>query len=318
MSARIHMFKVVISDTDTVTMIVLYNKEVIHSKKRKIVTNFPHFHMTDRICDKIKLSEIYDRKGVFTHTGERKRREIVMKKKVVGMLLCCVLVVSLAGCGKGQESAETKGEKTTELGDAEKAETTKENDRTASSSDALGGVYPDGEELTSIPMGTCIDGEQVDLVNVEMPLNYIFGAGFVKEDGESESFDKASGNSTLASSLEDDFQNQSYAINVAETVAFGESGTSVRYLVATNYTFDDMKEKAKTGENFSDYTEKTINGTDVIYYKNNSQPISTDFIMIYPIKDVAILGVYYNGSLADELSMDQLAENICNLITVIE
>ena len=40
--------------------------------------------------------------------------------------------------------------------------------------------------------------------------------------------------------------------------------------------------------------------------------------MIYPIKDVALLGVYYNGSLADELSMDQLAENICNLITVIE
>ena len=274
--------------------------------------------MTDRICDKIKLSEIYDRKGVFIYTGERKRREIVMKKKVVGMLLCCVLALSLAGCGKGQESAETKGEETTEVGETDQEETTAVDDKTTSSSGALGGVYVDGDELTSIPMGACIDGEQVDLVNVEMPLNYIFGAGFVKEDGESESFDKASGNSTLASSLEDDFQNQSYAINVAETVAFGESGTSVRYLIATNYTFDDMKEKAKTGENFSDYTEKTINGTDVIYYKNNSQPISTDFIMIYPIKDVAILGVYYNGSLADELSMDQLAENICNLITVIE
>ena len=164
--------------------------------------------MTDRICDKIKLSEIYDRKGVLTYTGERKRREIVMKKKVVGMLLCCVLVLSLAGCGKGQESAETKGEETTEVGETDQEETTAVDDKTTSSSGALGGVYVDGDELTSIPMGACIDGEQVDLVNVEMPLNYIFGAGFVKEDGESESFDKASGNSTLASSLEDDFQNQ--------------------------------------------------------------------------------------------------------------
>ena len=282
------------------------------------MTNFPHFHMTDSICDKIKLSEIYDRKGVFTHTGERKRREIVMKKKVVGMLLCCVLVVSLAGCGKGQESAETKGEKTTELGDAEKAETTKENDRTASSSDALGGVYQDGEELTSIPMGTCIDGEQVDLVNVEMPLNYIFGAGYIDADGESANFDYAHGNSILSTALESNFQSEPYAIKDIDIMAFGESGTSVRYLVETKYTFDDMKEYAKTEEDFSDYTEKTINGNDVIYYKDNAQSDSIDFIMIYPIKDVALLGVYYNGSLAVVLSMVQLAEKICNLITVIE
>lgn len=71
-------------------------------------------------------------------------------------------------------------------------------------------------------------------------------------------------------------------------MAFGESGTSVRYLVETKYTFDDMKEYAKTEEDFSDYTEKTINGNDVIYYKDNAQSDSIDFIMIYPIKDVAL------------------------------
>ena len=55
-----------------------------------------------------------------------------MKKKVVGMLLCCVLVVSLAGCGKKQESAETKGEETTEVGVTEQEETTAVDDKTTS------------------------------------------------------------------------------------------------------------------------------------------------------------------------------------------
>ena len=151
-----------------------------------------------------------------------------MKKKVVGMLLCCVLVVSLAGCGKGQESAETKGEETTEVGEIEQEETTAVDDKTTSSSDALGGVYVDGDELTSIPMGTCIDGEQVDLVNVEMPLNYIFGAGYIDADGESANFDYAHGNSILSTALESNFQSEPYAIKDIDIMAFGESGTSVR------------------------------------------------------------------------------------------
>ena len=239
-----------------------------------------------------------------------------MKKKVVGMLLCCVLALSLAGCGKRQESAETKGEETTEAEETEQEEPSVNN--TVESVDALKGVYPDADELVTIPMGGYIDGEQTDLINIEMPLNYVFGALHMTSDQESESFDNARGSSTLATALESNFQSQPYAISDVNIAAFGESGTSVRYLIATNYTFDDMKEYAKTGEDFSDYTEKTINGNDVIYYKDNAQSNSTDFIMIYPIKDVALLGVYYNGSLADELSMDQLAENICNLITVIE
>ena len=73
-----------------------------------------------------------------------------MKKKVVGMLLCCVLVVSLAGCGKGQESAETKGEETTEVGETEQEETTAVDDKTTSSSDTLGGVYPGAEDRKSV------------------------------------------------------------------------------------------------------------------------------------------------------------------------
>ena len=140
-----------------------------------------------------------------------------MKKKVVGMLLCCVLVVSLAGCGKRQESAETKGEETTEVGVTEE-ETTAVDDKTTSVSDALGGVYVDGDELASIPMGTCIDGEQVDLVNVEMPLNYIFGALYRDSNGEKKNFEHASGGNTLATSIEVNFQEEPYAVEDAMLV----------------------------------------------------------------------------------------------------
>ena len=40
--------------------------------------------------------------------------------------------------------------------------------------------------------------------------------------------------------------------------------------------------------------------------------------MAYKINDTALLGVFYKGVLADKLGMDQLAENIAGLITVIQ
>ena len=271
--------------------------------------------MTDRICDKIKLSEVYDRKGVFTYTRERKRREIVMKKKVVGMLLCCVLVVSLAGCGKGQESAETKGEETTEVGEIEQEETTAVDDKTTSSSDALGGVYVDGDELTSIPMGTCIDGEQVDFVYVEMPLNYIFGALYRVSNGEKKNFEHASGGNTLAASMEVNFQEEPYAVEDAMLVL---SQDDIEYRIVSSQTLEEVKEAIKSNESYSDCVETTINNQEVFYYKDNSQSISPDLVLVYKISDKAILGVFYKGPLAEKLGNDQLAQNICNLITVIE
>lgn len=236
-----------------------------------------------------------------------------MKKKVLGIMLCG-LMLSMAGCGKKQETVDV-GEKVAVEENAEENVIEKSNIN-ASSPEALAGVYPDGDELTSIPMGCLIDGEQVDLINIEMPLNYVISALYQNSDLQAEGFENAYG-STLATALELDFQKEPYAINDVYLGAYGESGTSVRYLVVNNMTFDEMKEYAKTEEDFSDYTEKTVNGIDVIYYKDNAV-ISTDFVMIYPIDNTTFLGVYYNGSFVDELGMDQLAENICNLITVIQ
>ena len=240
-----------------------------------------------------------------------------MKKKVVGMLLCCVLVVSLAGCGKGQENAETKGEETTEVGETEQ-ETTAVDDKTTSSSDALGGVYVDGDELTSIPMGTCIDGEQVDLINVEMPLNYIFGAGYIDADGESANFDYAHGNSILSTALESNFQSEPYAIRSADAVGMGNSDTTIYYTVVSNETFEDVKNIVKSCTDYVNYTESTLNGNDYIYYVDEGQYSQSDLALAYNINDDTYLAVVYKGPLAEKLGIDQLAENICNLITVIE
>ena len=272
------------------------------------MTNFPHFHMTDRICDKIKLSEIYDRKGVLTYTGERKRREIVMKKKVVGMLLCCVLALSLAGCGKGQE--------TTEVGTTEQ-ETTAVDDKTTSSSDALGGVYPGADELVSLPMGTCLDGEQVELVNVEMPLNYIFAAGYMKEDGRDASFENARGGSTLTTALELDFQSEPYEIMDVSMISPFKDGSEIRFQIGTSVSYDEYRDNAKNNEKYSEFNEITVNGRDVFYYIDRSV-VNGGLCVICHIKDGIFIGATYDGPLMDELGIDQLAENIRNLITVIE
>ena len=240
-----------------------------------------------------------------------------MKKKVVGMLLCCVLVVSLAGCGKGQENAETKEDGTTEVGATEE-ETTAADDKTTSVSDVLGGVYVDGDELTSIPMGTCIDGEQVDLISVEMPLNYIFGAAYIDTDGEGTNFEHARGNSTLSTALESNFQSQPYAIREADAVATGNSGTIIYYTVVSNETFEDVKNIVKSGTDYVNYTESTLNGNDYIYYVDEGQYSQSDLALAYNINDDTYLAVIYKGPLAEKLGIDQLAENICNLFTVID
>lgn len=239
-----------------------------------------------------------------------------MKKKVVGMLLCCVLVVSLAGCGKGQESAETKGEETTEVGVTEE-ETTAVDDKTTSSSDALGGVYPGADELVSLPMGTCLNGEQVELVNVEMPLNYLFAAGYMKDDGRDASFENALGGSTLTTALELDFQSEPYEIMDASMVSPFEDGSEIRFQIGTSVSYDEYRDNAKNNEKYSEFNEITVNGRDVFYYIDRSV-VNGGLRVICHIKDGIFIGAMYDGSLMDELGSDQLAQNICNLITVIE
>ena len=266
--------------------------------------------MTDRICDKIKLSEIYDRKGVLTYTGERKRREIVMKKKVVGMLLCCVLALSLAGCGKGQESAETKGEETTEVGENEQKESSKDTS-TEEISGVIGGVYLGDGELATIPMGTCIDGEQVNLVNVELPLDDPFGASYVEEDGDGGNFLNTSG--TLATALELNFLDEPY---VAQSIIIGNGSDEINYYVCDNKSYLDMKSNIQTNDEYSDYKE--IENGQAFYYVDNREYIKDDLRVVYNIKEDYYLLVTYRGPLAEKLGIDQLAQNICNLITVIE
>ena len=266
--------------------------------------------MTDRICDKIKLSEIYDRKGVFTYTGERKRREIVMKKKVVGMLLCCVMALSLAGCGKGQESTETKEEETTEVGETEQEESSKDTS-TEEISGVIGGVYLGDGELATIPMGTCIDGEQVNLVNVELPLDDPFGASYVEEDGDGGNFSNTSG--TLATALELNFQEEPYAV---QSVITGSGSDEIHYDVSVDMSYLDMKAYAQSDEDCSNYTE--IGNDQGFYYVDNGQYSRSDLCLVYNIDGESYLYVSYRGPLAEKLGTDQLAQNICNLITVIE
>ena len=177
-----------------------------------------------------------------------------MKKKV-GAILLCGLMAGLAGCGGKTEAVDT-GRKTTAQAE-ETEETNAEENKESVATDALGGVYPDADELTSIPMGTCIDGEQVNLVNVEMPLNYIFGALYIDSNGEKKSFENASGGNTLLVALESKFQDEPYAM---EDVNMSLTTDTIEYRIVTGQTFDELKESVQNDETYSSYTEKTIMG----------------------------------------------------------
>ena len=192
------------------------------------------------------------------------------------------------------------------------------DNKTTSSSDALGGVYPGADELVSLPMGACIDGEQVRLVNVEMPLNYVFGALYMSESGEGfESFSNASGGGTLAVALDNDFQNEPYEIADAVMYSPFKDGSEINFQIGTSVSYDEYRDNAKNYEKYSEFNEITVNGRDVFYYIDRSV-VNDGLRVICHIKDGIFIGAIYDGPLMDELGVDQLARNICNLITVIE
>ena len=230
-----------------------------------------------------------------------------MKRKIVASLFC-VVALCMVGCGSKQESAETKTEETTET--AVEDSTDESTDKSA---DTLGGVYIADGELTSLPMGTCINGEQVDLVNVEVPLEDIFAAGYVKDDESTAIFENAMGYSSLKTALELKFQEEPYAI---QSVITGSGTDEIHYDVYNDMTFSEMKEYVQSEADYTDYTE-TENG-QAFYYIDNGQYKQDDLRLVYDIDQNAYLLASYKGPLAESLGVDQLAQNICSLITIIK
>lgn len=231
-----------------------------------------------------------------------------MKRK-----LCLFLILSMAavtaGCGKKNNTGIIS------ISPIEEAKGDASGEEKSEDMDALGGVYPGGDELILIPMGGSVNGEPEDLVTVGMPFNYTFLAMY-SEAGDLNEFENASGEGSLASAIQFKFQEEPHKVTEAVLESPYTDRSRIQYRICEADSFVQFKDFVAEAETYTDVTE--INGGQAICYVDGSGEAEEDLLIACAINDSAYMQVSYTGPLDESLGREQLAENICNLIKVIE
>lgn len=232
-----------------------------------------------------------------------------MKKKTVGMLLIGVMLV-LAGCGKKEVQP---AENSTEVQeDAEVPEETEEKESTQSGK-ALYGVYPDVEEVEDIPMGFFIDGKQEKLCSIPMPIDYSIAARYTPDGLTDETLEEAPGDTDLKLALERGLKEQEYAIY--NVYLGGSDGTYLDFRVYSVKNGSSMEEKKERAKN---YQELGTEQHPAISYEVEDEYDTADIDLYYMLNENFMLWIRYEGPLADEIGKEQLAQNLYDLVEVIE
>ena len=229
-----------------------------------------------------------------------------MKKKLLAVLLMAAFVMTACG-GKDTES------KPSDMGNNVEETQEQVQQETITKSKALAGVYPEGDELAEIPMGTFSDEGQTDYCTVGIPLNYIGGAVSDFSLTENTSFEMFSGGDRVEFAIEEGLL---------------ETGNSISYVVISNKAsenteiyFNLMSAEEATYENVKnmsiDYTEMGTDENPALYYVDESEYAFGDMRLVYSVNPDIMLVIDYAGPLYDELGIDTLAENLYNIIEVI-
>lgn len=220
-----------------------------------------------------------------------------MKKRIAAVLLAGI-VLGMFGCGKTQESESAGQEK------ADKEETAEISEKSEDETEIPGGIYVNGGELVSVPMGTCYKGEVKTFCRILMPEKYVFGAIYTDENGEEHS------NYDAANYLEneEDIDSQPVSSWIDSRSPY-EDGTVVMAMLVTSevQSLDEILEYA-SNEVFLD--EKTF------YFVDEDSYATADMNLCRIINEGIVLSISYEGPMAEKLGIEQLAESLNNLIEI--
>lgn len=234
-----------------------------------------------------------------------------MKKRMYAGLLALVLMFSVTACGKPAENPNPEqGTQGTENVDSSEKNETPEN------TDVLGGIYPEGDKLEELVMGTRVNGEQVEFCKVKVPSNFWIGAGYLNEEGYDNSFEMADGDDEVGEAISEGLLtgNDKIYTFFVNNGAFASPTTTLTCGVYSSdqYSYEEIKAGAK------DYKVIGSGETEAFYHEDQSESPIADLVMSYKLGDKGMLQIGYIGPVSDEIGLDQLAQNIYDLITVIE
>lgn len=238
-----------------------------------------------------------------------------MKKFVIAAVLFSLLVC-IAGCGDKEpaDTAFVEPDGTEAVVNQTDDVTNPETEEPeGTSGEALCGVYLNGGSAADIKMGIYYEGAQTNFCTVKMPTEYIFGAVYTNENGQELSI-SGTGSCTLQEALDKGaIEEAENAFSFVNLVSFAEDRSSLTFCIETPElgTMDELKARAPDGVEF---------GTDAhpAYYFADPDNEYEDLCVGYQVNDSILLTVTYYGPLADELGLAQLAQNIYDLVEVID
>lgn len=234
-----------------------------------------------------------------------------MRRKVYAAMLAA-LMLGVAACGKEADTPNQAGTGTENTDDAQK----ETPDAKPEKSDVLAGIYPEGDELEELVLGTRVNGEQTEFCKVKVPSNYWIGAGYLNEEGYDNSFEMANGDDEVGKAISEGLlsgTDKIYTFTVNNAIL--DSDTT--YLTCAVYSSEEWNyEKLK--EDTKDYKIIGSGETEAFYYEDHREAAISDMLMCYKLGDKGILQIGYIGPVSDELGLDQLAQSIYDLITVTE
>lgn len=224
-----------------------------------------------------------------------------MKKKFLVILMAVLMIVGV-GCGKKNETALQEN-----IGSTQNTQ-----EETPVSKTEAGGVYPGGEKLESIPMGYFCDEKQQIMCNIQIPDNYIFGALYTPDGITDIVIDGVTGETDLKSALENGLREQPNAISIIHAASSDGTVVELRVIPKAETSLEDVKEYAAS------YQELGTEQHPAVNYEDPSEYITSDVNLFYTLNESFMLLIRYEGPLADKVGNDQLAQNLYDLIEVIE
>lgn len=230
-----------------------------------------------------------------------------MKKRMYAGLLALVLMFSVTACGKPAENSDPEqGTQGTENVDSSEKNETPEN------SDILGGVYSGGDTLVEIPFGSTINGEATDIFTVKVPENYWCGAFYNDAEGKEHTADMANGNDEVKKAIENGLLTLDGKIHNLALYSTDGSSTDILYDFSP-YTEEENYEVWKNSS--KDYKVIENDKHEAFYYESQDGEY---VVLIYDLGEIGIIQANLHGKLIDKIGVDQIAQSLYDLITVIE
>lgn len=250
-----------------------------------------------------------------------------MRKGIIWVSVLLALLM-MFGCGKDQGKKAPETEQSTDekedtaVHSAETASTSQETQESAGQTDSnesiltennTSRVYPGADKLAQISMGAYSDGGQKALCRIKMPDNYYISSLSMDETGQANN-EMLETNGRLLSDVVSDNSLKASPVLPATVIltSQGKVLNTFTYVIAQSSMFNvkTAKEFASDGEDIS-----SGQGHDAYIYNTSG---TYDLAMVYEINSDWTLLIGNSGELKEELSLEEIGQELYDLITLVE